>query len=385
MTEHASGIPNIDITFGVEEEFFLVDPDSRDMLSDPNEKIFHEAAANAGEHSIVREFLRSQIESNSKVCHTIDEVRDSLIETRQIVIQAAQRYGAAVIAASSHPFANWQNQLPTPKNRYEDFTLVYQDAIRQLMICGMHIHAGFSDPDQRVRVMTRVREHLPLMQALSASSPYYDGRETGFKSFRPCLFRLLPRTGMPPELNNWEDWRKVVRGFQKVEAIRDGSELWWDIRPSEKFPTIEMRVCDTCTSTDDALAICVLYGCLILRFVAEDDPSTPNSHAPAELIEQNRWLAQRYGILAYLGRIHEGGRVDVYDQTKQLVDDLMPFADAMGWTSHLNHIMNIISEGSSADRQIDRYQLALLDGASHEEALRGVVDLLIEETSKGVT
>lgn len=385
MTERAASVSKTDITFGIEEEFFLVDPESRDMMADPDVEIFDQAIANAGEHSIVREFLRSQIESNSKVCKTIDEVRDALLETRRIVIEAAQRHGTAVIAASTHPFAHWKNQLSTPGNRYEDFALTYQDAIGQLMICGMHIHAGFSDPDQRIRVMTRVREYLPLMQALSSSSPYYDGRETGFKSFRLCLFQLLPRTGMPPALNSWEEWRSVVRGFQRMEAITNGSELWWDIRPSEKFPTIEMRVCDTCTDIDDAMAICVLYGCLILKFIEEDDPSTIRNHAPAELIEQNRWLAQRYGILAYLGRIHGNGRMDLYDQAKELVNELMPYAEAMGWTQHLNHVMQIIRIGTGADRQIDRYQLAKLDGATHEEALRGVVDLLIEETRKGIT
>ena len=377
-------ISTVDITFGVEEEFFLVNPETRDLEPDPDVRIFEEAEENSGAHTIVPEFLRAQIESNTKVCHSMEEVKASIIETRRNIIEAAGRYGTAVIAASTHPSAEWKRQLPTRKHRYESFALRYQDAIRQLMISGMHVHAGFTHADQRVRVMTRLREYLPLLQALSSSSPYYDGRETGFKSFRLCLYGLLPRTGIPPALNSWEDWRGVVENFQRIEAISDGGELWWDIRPSEKFPTIEMRVCDTCPNIDDAMAICVLYGCLILKFVNEDNPWLPIDHAPAELIQQNRWLAQRYGILAFLGRLREGGKIDVYDQAEELVKELTPYAETKGWMEHLNHVMTIIRFGSSADRQVDQYHLAISQNASHEEAIASVVDLLINETKQQV-
>ncbi|MCY4498497.1 MAG: glutamate-cysteine ligase family protein, partial [Rhodospirillaceae bacterium] len=180
----AAGKGDLSITLGIEEEFFLVDPDSRDLLADPDPGIFKTCDENRGPHKVVREFLRSQIETNTRVCGSVAEVRTALQETRRIVIEAAERHGAAVMAASTHPFAIWRDQSPTPRDRYTRFAATYQEAVRRAVVGGMHIHAGFGDADTRIRVMTAIRRYLPLLHALSTSSPFNAGHETGFKSYR---------------------------------------------------------------------------------------------------------------------------------------------------------------------------------------------------------
>ena len=175
------------ITLGVEEELFLVDPDSRDLLTDPDVGIFETCERTCGPHKVVREFLRSQIEINTRVCGSVAELREALRETRQIVIEAAGQYGAVPMAASTHPFASWQTQAITPKERYKRFAVTFQEGVRQFVTSGMHVHAGFGDADTRIRVMTALRRYLPLLHALSTSSPFNAGHETGFKSYRLSL------------------------------------------------------------------------------------------------------------------------------------------------------------------------------------------------------
>ncbi len=237
---------DVTITLGVEEELFLVDPDSRDLLSDPDPGIFEACIAAGGGQQVVREFLRSQIETNTAVHDSVAGVREGLTAARRIVVNAARAHGAAVIATSAHPFAAWEAQLPTPKDRYRQFASTYQETVRRLVICGMHVHAGFGDFDTRVRVMTALRRYLPLFIGLSASSPFGEGRESGFKCNRLNLFEAMPRTSIPGPLHSHAEYEALLGEYRRMAFIKDGSEIWWDIRPSHKFPTVELRICDTC-------------------------------------------------------------------------------------------------------------------------------------------
>lgn len=380
-----SHIDDLNITLGVEEEFFLVDPDSRDLLADPDPQIFEVCKANQGPHKVVHEFLRSQIEISTRVCASVNEVRAALLETRRVMIEGAAQYGAAVLASSTHPFAAWDAQLPTPNDRYESFANTYQESVRRLLVGGLHIHAGFGEPDLRIRAMTALRRYLPVLNALSASSPFSGGRETGFKCGRLNLMGALPRTSLPRELSSKEEFDRLVREYQRMEFISDGSELWWDIRPSHSYPTIELRICDICPRMEDTLSLVALYACLVrwlLRLAREDRlPPEP----PTELIAENIWLAQRYGVLAFLGDTLQGGRADIADMVTGLVDDLSADARALACENELHHTLDIIRDGASADRQIDCYRLQLLDGATKEEALRSVVDQTLSETAEGIT
>ena len=372
------------ITLGIEEELFLVDPASRDLLADPDPDILEACGKNRSPHKVVPEFLRSQIETNTRVCASVAEVREALCETRRIVIETAEAHGAAVMAASTHPFATWQTQVITPKARYEQFAVTYQESMRRVLLTAMHVHAGFGGPDSRVRVMTALRRHLPLLHALSTSSPFHAGSETGFKSWRLNLLGVLPRTSVPGPLGSRADYERLVEDYRRIEVVKDGSEVWWDIRPSHVHPTVELRICDTCARIDDAVSIVALYASLIRRLMRLDAEGALPPDPPTELIAENRWLAQRYGVLAFLGDVVRGGRMDIEEYAAALVEQLVPDARALDCEAELRHTLTIIREGSGADRQVDFYRLRRLEGDTHEEALRRVVDMVLAETREGV-
>ena len=370
-----------DITLGIEEELMIVDPRSRAVVADPDEGIIARAAELAGDHKVVSEFLRSQIETNSRVCGSIAEIEQSLRETRRCAIEAARAHGARVIASSTHPWARWQEQKVTQKERYQRAEIDYQDSVRQFFIGGMHIHAGFGDDDRRIEVMHALRGYLALFLVLSCSSPFHGGRLTGLKSYRQMAIGALPRTGTPPAMRTRSEYDAVVARYQAIDAIEDGSELRWDIRPSASYATIELRICDICPKIEEAVAIAALYACLIRNMSARLDAGDRLEEAPAESVDEGRWIAQRYGTFAFLPRPDgRDGRVDVADLARELVAMLGNDARALGCETALARIERIVAQGSSADRQEDVYRQAMLDGADSGEALRAVVDSVIAET-----
>ena len=278
----------------------VVDADTGDAVADPDPAIFETCVRNRGPHQVVNELLRSQIETGTRVCTSIAQLRASLYETRSIVIDGARRHGTAVIASSTHPFARWQEQRVTARRRYEEAEIAYQQGVRRFFVGGMHIHAGFGTPDLRIKVMTAIRPYLPLLLALSSSSPFYSGQLTGLKSYRQSVIATLPRTGMPGPIHSGADYEAVVRRYRQVGAIRDPGEIRWDIRPSASYPTLELRICDICPRVEDAIAIAALYGCLIRHLARRIEAHMPPPPTSEEWIEHSRWLAQRYGTLAFL-------------------------------------------------------------------------------------
>ena len=381
----AENSEDLTITVGVEEEFFLVDPETRDLLTDPDQRIFDACETNSGPHKVVREFLRSQIETNTRVCGSVAEVRTALRETRRTVIAAAERHGASVMAASTHPFAAWKTQSPTPQERYARFAIIFQETVRRFVVGGMHIHAGFGNPDSRIRIMTAIRRYLPLLHALSTSSPFNAGHETGFKSYRLNVVGGLPRTSMPGPLGSRVEYDRLVADYRQMKFIEDGSELWWDIRPSHAYPTVEMRICDVCTRLDEAVSIAALYTSLIRWLMRQDRKGELPLEPLTELITENRWIAQRYGIHAFFGDwMRGGGRIDIHDYASELVEELAPDARALGCEPEMRHALTIIRDGAGADRQVDLYRLRRLEGDTEEEALHRVVDLVLAETREGI-
>ena len=372
------------ITLGVEEEFMLIDPASGDVLPDPDAGILEACNRRSGGHKFVREFMRSQIESNTRVCTSVAEVRKAIRETRGIVVRAAQEYGAGVLATSTHPFTEWETQMVTPGSRYRDFVVTYQESLRRFLAGGMHIHAGFGNRDSRVRVMTALRRYLPVIHALSGSSPFCEGRFTGFKSYRLSLVDGLPRTGLPNALASWDEFETLVNDYRRMRLIHDSSELWWDIRPSRRFPTVELRICDICTRMDDAICIVALYASLVRYLMRRDWAGTLPPDPPVEIIAENRWLGQRYGVMAFLGDPEQGGRVDIHDYVARLVEDLAEDAVALGCQAELRRATEIVRDGTGADRQVDQYRLSRLEGHTEAEALRSVVSLAAAETIEGI-
>ena len=372
------------ITFGLEEEFFLVDPESRDLIVDPDPALFEACERNSGPHKVVHELLRTQIETNTRVCHSVADLRSALIETRKLVIDTAARYGAAVMGASTHPFAEWSAQAFTPKERYGRLAMTFQEVLRRYLVGGMHIHVGFGNADSRIRVMTALRRYLPVLHALSTSSPFNSGRETGFKSYRLMLMGAMPRTNLPPPFRSRAEFDRLVADYRALEFIDDGSELWWDLRPAVRFPTVEMRICDLCPRLEDALSIAALLACLVRRLLRQDADTGLPPEPPTELIAENRWHASRYGVVAFLGNMDAGGRIDIDEYVTQLVSNMAKDAAALGCERELQGAAEIIRRGTGADRQLDLFRLRRLEGDSIPEALRAVVDLVIAETREGV-
>ena len=372
----------MNLTLGIEEELMVVDADTGDAVADPDPAIIETCVRNRGPHQVVDELLRSQIETGTRVCTSIAQLRASLYETRSIIIDGARRHGTEVIASSTHPFARWQEQRVTARRRYKEAEIAYQQEVRRFFVGGMHIHAGFGTPDLRVKVMTAIRPYLPLLLALSSSSPFYSGQLTGLKSYRQSVIATLPLTGMPGPIHSGADYEAVVRRYRQVGAIRNPSEIRWDIRPSASYPTLELRICDICPRVEDAIAIAALYGCLIRHLARRIEAHMPPPPTSEESIEHSRWLAQRYGTLAFLPAGDPPRLVDIEDSSRELVGQLQEDADALRCRSELEHIGHIIRFGSSADRQEDIYRLRRLDGASHDAALKAVVDSVIDETEQ---
>jgi len=372
-----------EITLGIEEEFFLVDRETLDLVVDPDPRLLKAFSELDGMCRAVPELLRSQIELNSLVCHSVAEAREAIVAIRCSVLELTDQYGIGLMASSTHPFAAWETQAVTPRDRYREFAVMYQSVIRQLLASGMHVHAGFGTPDERVQVMTAMRSYLPLFLTLSGSSPFSGGHVTGFKSSRMNLMAALPRSGMPPVLSSWADYDRIVDNYRRLDFVRDGSEIWWDLRPSVKFPTLELRIADVCPDIDDGMAIVALYTCLVRHLLDAVRTGPLPVDPPPEIIQQNRWLAQRYGVVAFLADFESGTRVDLVDYVDELLDTLSADAAALDCQKEVAHVRNIIREGSSADRQLDHFRLCRLDGAGVGEALRSVAQLIVTETRRG--
>lgn len=372
------------MTLGVEEEFFLLKPDTLDLRAYPDPGIFDDCDRNRGPHKVVSEFLRSQIETNTRVCQSVADVRTAMEETRRLAIESAGQYDTLVMAASTHPFAAWRTQVVTAGRRYENFAVTYQQSVRRLLVGGMHVHIGFGDADSRVRVMTAIRRHLPLLHALSGSSPFSAGHETGFKSHRLNIIGGLPRTGLPGPMRSWSEFSALLENYRRMQFVQDASELWWDIRPSVKFGTVELRICDTCPRLEEAVAVVALYACLVRYLLRKDSENSLPEEPPTEIIAENRWLAARYGVLAFFGDTEQGGRQDIEEYARALVDDLAGDAQALGCEAELRQVLEIIRLGAGADRQVDHFRLRKLEGDTEEEALRSVARLVVAETKEGV-
>jgi len=370
-------------TMGIEEEYLLVDLETRDLVQDPPPDVMAESQ-NRLQDQVGPEFLRSQIEVGTKVCSTIAEARADLGRLRQNVAEVASAHGMGLIAASTHPFAQWDKQLPTDKDRYLELERDMQAVVRRLVICGMHVHVGVEDDDLRIDLMNQVSYFLPHILAASTSSPFWHGNDTGLKSYRMTVFKSLPRTGLPEHFSSWGEYQRHVNVLVEAGIIQDATKLWWDVRPSARYPTIEMRVADVCTRIDDAMTVATLF-VLLLRMLYRRRRKNQRWRTYANmLVAENIWRAQRYGVD---GSLMDYGRAELVPFT-QLADELIEIlwreADETGTTEELKHLATMARQGTSADRQLAVYSAAVEAGADSHEALKEVVDMLIRETIDGI-
>jgi len=366
-------------TVGIEEEYLLVDMRTRDVCADPNPELLKEITTR-GEGQISPKFLRSQIEVGTRPCRTMRDLRADLAQLRSVIAQASRPYGIAPIAASSHPFARLGTQKQTDKEAYVQLAQEMQAAARSLMICSMHVHVGIDDDDLRIDLMNQLSYFLPHLLALSCSSPFWEGEQTGLKSFRLTLFNSLPRTGLPERFDSYNEYRRHVDMLVRTGLIEDTTKIWWDCRPSLRYPTLETRIMDCCTSIDDAVCLAALTATLLRMLYRLRIGNQSWRHYPQVLIAENRWRAMRYSYDEQLLDLARGRLVCFSELLDELLDLLRHDAEALGCVREIDHARTILARGTSAHRQIAVYEDARSRGASTREALEAIVDFLIRET-----
>ncbi len=254
---------------------------------------------------------------------------------------------------------------------------------RRLVICGMHVHVAIEDPELRIDIMNQARYFLPHLLMLSTSSPFWMGRDTGLKSFRLALSKQSPRTGLPGRFNGWGEYAQAVQVLVDAGVMEDASKIWWDLRPSAKFPTLEMRITDMVTRLDDAVAIAAIYVCLARMLYRLRRDNVGWRTYPVFLLEENRWRAQRYGVRDSLFDLGKGTLVPYRDLLEEILELTAEDADALGCSAIVARTRSIVADGTSADRQLAVHARTLAGGADSEAALRAVVDHLIAETAAG--
>ena len=368
-------------TIGIEEEYLLVDLEPRDVVAHPPEDLLAEGVART-DGLMTTEFLQSQLEVGTRKCSSVSEAAAEIVELRSVLSDLAGEYGNAVVAASTHPFGAWESQELTHTERYEKLDQDHQVVARRMLICGMHVHVGLDDDDLRIDLMRQASYFLPHILALSTSSPFWHGTNTGLRSYRLTVFDGMPRTGLPEVFESWGDYQRHVEVLVEAGVIEDASKLWWDLRPSIRYPTLEMRIADVCTTAAHGASLAAIYQC-VLWMLHELKRSNQRWRGYSNmLVRENRWLAQRYGFDAGMIDFGVGSVVPFSDLVEELLEMLGPAADVLGCSDELAATRDILGSGTSAHRQVAVYEAAMADGAEAGEALRAVVDYLIEETTR---
>jgi carboxylate-amine ligase len=362
------------LTLGIEEEYQIIDPATRELTSYITEIL-------AGDHMILDEVKpelhQSMVEIGSKVCRTPSELRAELVRLRGLVMDLAARSDLVIAAAGTHPFSSWMTQEITPLERYAGVKEDLQDLAQQLLIFGTHIHVGIEDKDFLIDAMNVARYLLPHVLCLSTSSPFWQARRTGLKSYRSIVFRNFPRTGVPPIMRSYADYDELLDSLVKTRSVPDGSKIWWDVRPHHAYPTLEFRVCDVCTRVEEAVCIAAILQAIIAKIWKLRRDNLTFRVYPTAMIEENKWRAVRFGLdgkLIDFGKEQElPARELISEMLQWFVDDVV---DELGSRREVEYAFEIMRNGTSADRQ-----LAVFD-RTHD--LKAVVDRVIAETAEGV-
>jgi carboxylate-amine ligase len=375
--------PEPSFTVGIEEEYLLVNRETRDLVVDPPDSLMSECEKRL-EGRVSPEFLQSQIEVGTSKCSNIKEAGREIAQLRQCVAEVAGQHGLAPIAASTHPFAAWSEQKHTQKDRYNILARDMQAVARRLLICGMHVHVGLDDNDLRLDLMDQITYFLPHLLVLSTSSPFWRGENTGLKSYRLAVFDELPRTGLPASFDSWGEYQRHLAIMVHAGVIEDASKLWWDVRPSVRYPTLEVRIADVCTRYEDGVTVAAVYICLLRMLYRLKRTNQRWRHYSSMLVQENRWRAQRYGFDEGLVDFGKGDIVAYPALLEELIELTGEDAETLDCVQEIHHSREILTRGTSAHRQLAIYEAAVTDGADKRQALEKVVDFLIEETVAGI-
>lgn len=362
------------LTIGIEEEYQVVDPHTRELRSYVTELIEDDRAVL---ERVQPELHASTLEVASPVCDTPAEAREEVLRLRREVLDLARESGLEIVSAGTHPFSSWQEQEITPLDRYRGIRDDMGEVAQRMLAFGLHVHIGIEDRDFLVDALNVARYFLPHILALSTSSPFWSGRRTGLKSYRSVVWENFPRTGIPPGVGSWSEYRETVDTLVATGCIPDGSKIWWDARPSWNYPTLEFRVCDACTRVDEAVCIAALFQALVAKlWMLRSDNLTFRVY-PKAYTDENKWRAVRYGLDGRLVDFGKQQEVPARDLLHELIEDFLADAiDELGTWEQVEHAYRIMEEGTSADRQLQVYREA--------GDLEAVVDHLIRETEEDV-
>jgi glutamate---cysteine ligase / carboxylate-amine ligase len=361
-------------TLGVEEEFQIVDPTTWELRSHVSE-LLASSAPMLGDQ-IKRELHQSIVEVGTKICADVGELREEIFRIRRELTASAGRVGLAVAAAGTHPFSDWKEQVLSPGKRYESIVEELQQLARSLLIFGMHVHVAMPDKHTTIDLMNEVRYFLPHLLALSTSSPFWLGRDTGLKSFRTTVFRRFPRTGVPDHFGSWSEYENYVNLLVGLNCIDDARKIWWDVRPHPMFGTLEFRVCDVPTRPREAVMLAAIIQAVVVKLHRLYTRNLGFRSYRRTLIEENKWRAARYGIdgkLIDFGRRAEVPMRDLAIELLEFIDDVV---DELGSRQEVEYIHTVLAEGTGADRQLAVFR--------RTEDLKAVVQHVVAETSTGI-
>ncbi len=362
------------MTIGIEEEYQIIEPGSRELRSYVQR--FLERGQTILPDQIRAEFLQSQIEAGTRICRNIHEARRELRRIRQSIWELARSEGLWVAAAGTHPFSSWARQEVSPFGRYPELARFLQDVGRRLLIFGMHIHIGIEDRELLIEVMNQLRYFLPHLLALSTSSPFWHNRDTGLKSYRSVVFESLPRTGIPQLFSSYADYRRYVEVLLQTGSLADSTHIWWDVRPSEKFPTLEIRIPDMCTRMEETLCLVALTQAIVAKLIHLRQANQSWRLYRKNLLSENKWRAVRYGIKGKLidfGKREEVSFPRLVEEILMWLDDVL---DELDVRREVEYTHTILTQGTSADRQLAVYR--------RTGDLHAVVDHVVEETQEGL-
>ncbi|HEY4979101.1 MAG TPA: carboxylate-amine ligase [Candidatus Acidoferrum sp.] len=341
-------------TIGVEEEFQIIDPETLALRSHVIQLL--SAASHGLGDQVKQEMHQSIVETGTKICENVSELRLEMHRTRNELVGAAERTGLQVAAAGTHPFSSWIDQIISPGERYQNIVEEMGQLARSLLIFGMHVHIAMPDKQTTIDMMNMVRYFLPHLLALSTSSPFWMGRNTGLKSFRTTVFRRFPRTGIPEQFLSWSEYENFVNLLVKLNCIDNGKKIWWDVRPHPAFGTLEFRMFDVATKVEEAVAIAALTQAIVVKLYKLYTKNISWRLYRRALIEENKWRAARYGIegkFIDFGKEEEVPMRALMPELLEFVDDVL---DELGSRSAVEYVHTILNNGTSAERQLRIYE-----------------------------
>ena len=361
-------------TLGIEEEFQTIDPSTGELRShmskivDGGQIVLHER--------VKAEMHQAVVEVGTNICNNIQDARNEVTYLRKMIIELADKQNLKIAAAGTHPFSDWQDQLITPNERYDRLIDEMRDVARSNLIFGMHVHVGIEDRNEGIQIMNSVRYFLPHIYALSTNSPFWRGRNTGFKSYRSKVFDKFPRTGIPDFFSSAAEYDEYIALLVKTNCIDNGKKIWWDIRLHPFFNTIEFRICDVPMRVDETICLAAIMQAVVVKIHKLMQKNLNYRPYRRILINENKWRAARYGIEGKLIDFGKQEEVPTHQLIRELLDFVDDVVDDLGSRAECEYVLKILEMGTGADRQLAVFQ--------EHNNLKSVVDYIVEETSFGI-